>query len=155
MSRGLRESRAATRDRNAIHYNVPAMLLAGDIGGTKTLLGLFSHEAERPVPIEIGEFTTLDYDGLEPIVREFLSAWKVDPRTIEATCVGVAGAVTGQVARLTNVPWLVDGDVLGSTLGLRRAEVVNDLEALAFAIPMLEAEELVVLQQGVALPDGN
>ena len=54
------------------------MLLASDIGGTKTLLGLFSPDPERPAPIEVGEFMTLDYDGLEPMVREFLGAWKVD-----------------------------------------------------------------------------
>jgi glucokinase len=48
------------------------MLLAGDIGGTKTLLGLFAAAPERPTPVEIGEFITLDYDGLEPMIREFL-----------------------------------------------------------------------------------
>jgi glucokinase len=131
------------------------MLLAGDVGGTKTLLGLFSLDDERPAPIEIGEFVTLDYDGLEPMMREFLSAWKVDPRTLAATCIGVAGAVTEQVARLTNVPWLVDGDAVGSTLGLRRSLVINDLEALAYALPMLEQDELAVLQQGIAVPGGN
>jgi len=52
------------------------MLLASDVGGTKTLLGLFSADTERPQPIEVGEFVTLDYDGLEPMVREFLGAWK-------------------------------------------------------------------------------
>ncbi len=131
------------------------MLLAGDIGGTKTLLGLFSADADRPTPIEIGEFTTLDYDGLEPMVREFLGAWKVEARTLSATCVGVAGAVTNQVARLTNVPWLVDADAMRTALGLRQAELLNDLEALAYALPMLEPAELAVLQQGVVLADGN
>ena len=49
------------------------MFLAGDIGGTKTLLGLFAaRRPERPTPIEVGEFVTLDYEGLEAIVREFL-----------------------------------------------------------------------------------
>ena len=56
-----------------------AMLLASDIGGTKTLIGLFSSDPDRPSPIEVGEFATLDYDGLEPMVREFLGVWKVDP----------------------------------------------------------------------------
>jgi glucokinase len=132
-----------------------AMLLASDIGGTKTLLGLFSPDPERPSPIEVGEFVTLDYDGLEPMVREFLGAWKVDVRTISAACIGVAGAVTDQVARLTNVPWLVDGEAFGPALGLKRAEVINDLEALAYAVPVLEPGELAVLQQGIAMPGGN
>ena len=132
-----------------------AMLLASDVGGTKTLLGLFSPSEDRPSPIEVGEFVTLDYDGLEPMVREFLGAWKVDPRTITAACIGVAGAVTNQVARLTNVPWLVDAEAVATGLNLARVEVINDLEALAYAVPVLEPNELAVLQQGIAIPGGN
>jgi glucokinase len=131
------------------------MLLAGDVGGTKTLLGLFSPAPERPSAIEVGEFVTLEYDGLEQIIREFLGAWKVDPRTIAATAIGVAGAVTDQVARLTNVPWLVDVEAIAGALGLRQAALVNDLEALAFAVPVLEPSEVAVLQQGIAVPGGN
>ena len=52
---------------------------------------------------------TLDYDGLEPMIGSSSKARGVEPRQIEAACFGVAGAVTEQVARLTNVPWLVDG----------------------------------------------
>jgi glucokinase len=131
------------------------MLLAGDVGGTKTLLGLFAPAAERPTAIEVGEFVTLDYDGLDEMIREFLGAWKVDARTIAATVVGVAGAVTDQVARLTNVPWLVDIEAIANAMGLRRALLVNDLEALAFGVPVLEPDELAVLQQGIAVPGGN
>jgi glucokinase len=94
------------------------MLLAGDVGGTKTLLGLFAPGDDRPEPIEVGEFVTLDYDGLEPMVREFLRVRSVEPRGIRAAAFGVAGAVTDQVARLTNVPWLVDAARVGDTLGL-------------------------------------
>jgi glucokinase len=131
------------------------MLLAGDVGGTKTLLGLFSCDGDRPTPVEVGEFTTLDYDGLEPMVREFLHVRSVEPRAIRSACLGVAGAVTDQIARLTNVPWLVDGERLEATLGVRRALILNDLEALAYAVPVLEPDELAVLQQGVAVPGGN
>lgn len=131
------------------------MLLAGDVGGTKTLLGLFSRDGDRPVPGELGEFVTLDYDGLEAIVREFLRARNVAPREIEAAGFGVAGAVTGGAARLTNVPWLVDESRLEEDLGLRRCVLMNDLEAFAFAVPVLESDELAVLQQGVPQPGGN
>ncbi|HET7218413.1 MAG TPA: glucokinase [Vicinamibacterales bacterium] len=131
------------------------MILAGDIGGTKTLLGLFSPDSERPSAIEIGEFVTLDYDGLEQMIREFIGAWKVEPRTLTATCVGVAGAVTDQVARLTNVPWLVDAENVAGAVGLRRMLLINDLEALAYAVPALQPDELAVLQQGIAMPGGN
>lgn len=131
------------------------MLLAGDVGGTKTLLGLFAPGPDRPAPIEIGEFVTLAYDGLEPMVREFLGARGVDSRGLHAACFGAAGAVTEQVARLTNVPWLVDRANLQCALGLDRVRVLNDLEALAYGVTLLEGDELVTLQQGVPLPEGN
>ena len=131
------------------------MLLAGDIGGTKTLLGLFAPDAERPRPIEGGEFVTLDYEGLGPMIREFLGAQSLDPRRVEAACFGVAGAVTGQVARLTNVPWLVDAQDLADGLGFKRVRVINDLEALAHGVIVLEPSELHALQVGVPLADGN
>ena len=66
------------------------MLLAGDIGGTKTLLGLFNQAPDRPATIEVGEFVTLEYDGLESMIREFLRAENVEPRQIDAACLGVA-----------------------------------------------------------------
>jgi glucokinase len=140
---------------SSLYYNERAMLLAGDIGGTKTLLGLFSPAPDRPEAIEVGDFTTLDYDGVEEMIREFLGAWRIEPRAIGATCIGVAGAVTSQVARLTNVPWLVDGDAVSAALGLKRLQILNDLEALAYAVPVLEEDEKAQLQQGIVLSDGN
>ena len=65
-----------SRRMNAIDNG--AMLLAGDVGGTKTLLGLFAARPERPSAIEVGEFVTLDYDGLEPMIREFLRRANVE-----------------------------------------------------------------------------
>ena len=131
------------------------MLLAGDVGGTKTLLGLFKAAPERPTVIEVGEFHTLDYDGIEPMIREFLKPRGVDPRRIEAACFGVAGAVTEQVARLTNVPWRVDGAAVTDALGVKRTRVINDLEALAYGVTVLEPGELSILQRGVPIPGGN
>jgi glucokinase len=131
------------------------MFLAGDVGGTKTLLGLFAPAPERPTAVEVGEFVTLDYDGLEAMIREFLRSQNVSPRQIEVACFGVAGAVTDYVARLTNVPWLVDIRAVAERSGLSRCLLLNDLEALGYAIPVLLPDELAVLQQGVAAADGN
>ena len=134
---------------------ITTMLLAADVGGTKTLLGLFTQAPERPGAIEVGEFVTLDYDSLVPMIREFLKAEGVDARGIAATTFGVAGAVTDQVARLTNVPWLVDADAIGEAAGLRRVHLLNDLQAMAYSVAVLEPAELKVLQHGVAQPEGN
>jgi glucokinase len=131
------------------------MLLAGDVGGTKTLLGLFAGAPDRPRPIEIGEFVTLEYEALESMVQEFLAAQNIDPRRIEAACFGVAGAVTGQLARLTNVPWLVDAAAVEEAFPFKRVRILNDLEALAHGVTVLEPAELKTLQVGVPLADGN
>jgi glucokinase len=131
------------------------VLLAADVGGTKTLLGLFAQAPERPQPIEVGEFTTLDYDGLVPMIREFLKASGVEARALAATTFGVAGAVTDQVARLTNVPWVVDAAQVAEAAALTRVHILNDLEAMAYSVAVLEPQELKVLQQGVAQPGGN
>jgi glucokinase len=140
---------------NVNRDNNSGMLLAADVGGTKTLLGLFARAPERPRRIEVGEFTTLDYDDVVPMIREFLKGNGVEARAIEAATFGVAGAVTDQVARLTNVPWLVDGAAVETAAGLRRVHILNDLEAMAHSVAVLEPAELAVLQQGVAVPTGN
>src|SRR6186997_2218346 len=131
------------------------MLLAADVGGTKTLLGLFARAPERPRRIEVGEFITLDYDDLAPMIREFLKANGVEARAIDAASFGVAGAVTDQVARMTNVPWVVDAAAVSQAAALRRVHVINDLEAMAFSVSVLEPEELAFLQHGIAQPTGN
>ena len=131
------------------------MLLAADVGGTKTLFGLFADGADRPSRIETGEFVTLDYDGLVPMVREFLKAQGVEPRAIRAASFGVAGAVTDNVARLTNVPWVVDGDAVAQAASLPCVHILNDLQAMAYSIPVLEPSELEFLQHGVAQSNGN
>lgn len=131
------------------------MLLAADVGGTKTLLGLFKQAPERPVSIETGEFVTLEHDSLVPMIREFLKAEGVEAKAIAAATFGVAGAVTDQVARLTNVPWLVDAAAIGQAADLRCVHVLNDLEAMAHSVAVLEPGELAVIQQGLAQPGGN
>src|SRR6187549_794736 len=89
------------------------------------------------------------------MIREFLKASDVETRAVRAVTFGVAGAVTDQVARLTNVPWTVDAAAITQAASLRRVHILNDLEAMAHSVPVLEPHELKVLQQGVAVPTGN
>jgi glucokinase len=131
------------------------MILAGDVGGTKTLLGLFTPAAGRPALIEVGEFVTLDYDGLEAIIDVFLGTWQVEPRHLEAASIGIAGAIKSQVGRMTNVPWVIDAAALSKRTGIARVRLLNDLQALAYAVPVLEPSELEVLQQGTRVEKGN
>jgi glucokinase len=130
-----------------------SMWLAGDVGGTKTLLGLFRPPAERPASSVVREYATLDFDSLDDIVGAFVE--ETNAAQIDAVAIGVAGPVTGHVARLTNVPWLADISVVGERLGDCPVLLLNDLEAMASAVPVLEPDELAVLQEGVAVPSGN
>jgi glucokinase len=131
------------------------MLLAGDIGGTKTLLGLFDTAGRRPRPIAVDEFVTLDYAALEHIIDAFLSRRGVAPADLTAATFGVAGAITDQTAQLTNVPWRVSASAIGTALGAARVQLLNDLEALAYAVSVLTADEVAVLQEGVRVASGN
>jgi glucokinase len=129
------------------------MLLAADIGGTKTLIGLFDGDVDRPVPVVTREYATLDFESFEELVETFLDETRRG--VVEALCAGVAGPVTGHVARLTNAPWTADADAVAKRLGSCPALLINDLEAMASCIPVLDSSELHVLQEGIADPDGN
>jgi glucokinase len=131
------------------------MLLAGDIGGTKALLGLYQSQAHRPTPVATEEFVTLDHDHFEALLERFLKGQGVSTRDIEAASFGVAGAVTNQVAQLTNVPWCIDAAALAERAHLRRVRLLNDLEAMAYAVPVLAGDELAVLQEGRRIDSGN
>lgn len=122
-----------------------AMLLAGDIGATKTQLALYAPETGARQPIAEAEFASADYDGLEPLVRTFLD--RVG-RTVEVACFDVAGPVAAGRVRLTNLSWLLDEQTLQRTLGLKRVILLNDLKAIAYAIPHLRPEEFQIINAG-------
>ena len=129
------------------------MLLAADVGGTKSLVGLFRQGADRPEQKVIREYTTLDFDSLDEILTTFLD--ETGTSSVDAVCVGVAGPVSGLVARLTNVPWLADASPMAERFPGRPVLLLNDLEAMAYSVAVLEPEELCVLQEGVPVPSGN
>jgi glucokinase len=131
------------------------MLLAGDVGGTKTLLGLFARAPHRPNPIAVATFPTTEYDGLVPMIRDFLRQQRGGEPLIEAACFGVAGPVLQDTARLTNVSWTVDGRAVAVEFGLSRACLLNDLVAIAHSVAVIHPDELQVLQPGEPNLHGN
>ncbi len=130
-------------------------LLAGDIGGTKTLLGLFAVAPGRPRPIVVQTFATLDYPDLGSMIAHFLADPRAGGARIESACFGVAGPVLLTTAVLTNVPWKVDARAVQERFGFERVRLLNDLQSMAYAVPVLRASELHGLQDGVPLDDGN
>jgi glucokinase len=131
------------------------MLLAGDIGGTKTLLGLFERTSPRPRPIAVREFVTLDFDDLRPMIAAFLRDAPPEGREVDVACFGVAGPVVEGAADLTNVPWHIDARAVAAAFGLTRVGLLNDLQAMATAVPVLAGDELHVLQRGDVGGGGN
>jgi glucokinase len=127
------------------------MLLAGDIGGTKTLLGLYIPESGARQPIAQAEFHSANYPGLEEMVREFLTQIN---RTVEYACFDVAGPVIGGRAHLTNLPWSLSEEALRRDLGLKGVVLLNDLKAIAYAVPHLQPADIHTLNPGKPDPHG-
>lgn len=140
------------------------MILAGDIGGTKTNLALYDWKTERVEPIREQTFASADYKSLEDILEEFLqpqpeSSEKQDdeskdapaeqaPMTLDAACFGVAGPVIENTSKPTKLPWVVDGAALSKRFNIPRVRLLNDLEAMAYGIPVLTPDETEVLNAG-------
>jgi glucokinase len=128
------------------------MLLAADVGGTKTLIGLFRSPGPRPAPIETRVYATLDFENMSQLVEAFLR--EMGPVSIEAVVAGVAGPVHGLEAELTNAPWSANLDEVAERLHCEAA-LLNDLEAMAYSVFVLNDDEVVVLQAGEPDPTGN
>jgi glucokinase len=122
------------------------MILAGDVGGTKTVLGLFEGGAERLALVGESVFPSKEHGGLEEIIAEFLRVKASSP--VRAGCFGVAGAVIDGKCRTTNLPWEIDENRLTEALHGARAKLLNDLEAAAFGMLYLTPDELHVLNTG-------
>jgi glucokinase len=120
-------------------------LLAGDIGGTKTTLGIFSSQSGPRQPLAEATFASADYASLEVLASEFLGKAGL---TVTRASFGVAGPVVGGRADVTNLPWIVDERALAETLGLGRARLLNDLDAIAHAVPVLDESDLHTVHQG-------
>jgi len=121
------------------------MLLAGDIGGTKTNLAVFSPEAGPHAPLAEATFPSGRYPSLETLVREFLSQADLQ---VERASFGVAGPVVAGRATITNLGWVMDERQLQEALDLSSVRLLNDLDAIAHAVPFLEPADLHTLNAG-------
>lgn len=128
------------------------MLLAGDIGGTKTNLALFSKEKGPHIPLFEKSFSSLKYTSLESIIEEYLS--KVE-ETPENACFGVAGPVLDGRAKITNLSWSIDERLLESRFNLGKVKLLNDLESIGYCVPVLEKEDIHTIHPGELVRGGN
>jgi glucokinase len=124
------------------------MLLAGDVGGTKTLLALFEAGGENRHPVREAALPSRGFPTLEAAVARFLADGP--PAAIEAACFGVAGPVVDGRCAATNLPWRLDERALAAAIPGGRVRLLNDLVANAHGVLTLPAASLETIQAGTA-----
>ena len=127
------------------------MLIAGDIGGTKTDLAIYSNESGPHAPLAETQVHSADYPSLQAMVTEFLIKVKM---SVDVASFDVAGPVINGHAKTTNLPWLMDESTLATDLNLKAVHLMNDLEAVARSVPALRLADLVTINKGQAVSNG-
>ena len=134
------------------------MLLAGDIGGTKALLGLIEAQAieGRPRFVIRKKIACAGYATFSDLLSEFLATVGAKPEDISGGCLAVAGPISddGCNARLTNLPWSIDTELLCREFDIPPLALINDFHAAAAGVDAVAADDLVVLQAGHPDPEG-
>ncbi len=128
------------------------MLLTGDIGGTKTALALIDPAQGARRPLREARFASDAYNSLTAIIAQFLTP--SEQNQIAQASFGVAGPVVAGRAEITNLPWVIDAAELARVFGIERVFLLNDLEAIANAVPHLQPDDLATLKPGEAEADG-
>jgi glucokinase len=128
------------------------MLLAGDIGGTKTNLAVFVPEEQLQAPIVEATFPSARYESLEELVGDFLGHHEI---TVTHAAFGVAGPVTDGRATITNLPWVIEAEAMCREFGWSAVRLINDLEAIAYAVPHLQPQDVHTLNAGAPEAGGT
>ena len=126
--------------------------LVGDIGGTKTRLSLFRKEGQTSVCIKQKIFFSQSYPDLPSIIREFLGSC---PPKITKGCFGIAGPIKNGKTEVTNLPWTIASDTLVSELPICAVTLLNDLEASAYGLHLLQDNAFFTLNVGDVEARGN
>jgi glucokinase len=124
------------------NFKDKTFVLAGDIGGTKTNLGLFTPGKKRPLPKVIQTFSSPNAPALETIIRQFL---EIHPVSVTHACFGIAGPVINGTSKPTNLPWNVSEVRIREQFNFNHVRLVNDVTATAMAIPLLNSDEFFPL----------
>lgn len=131
-------------------------LLAGDIGGTKTIMRLVAAENETLATCYEEQYVSKDFPDLVPLVQSFLSAAEAQgkkPGSPSRACFAIAGPVVDNASKLTNLTWNLDGDRLARELNLESVVLINDFEAIGHGVLGLKSDDIHELQAGIAKAD--
>jgi glucokinase len=122
------------------------MILAGDVGGTKTILALFEAQANGWRCVKKKRYSSLDHPTFTGLLQHFLSDSEV--QSIDSACLGVAGPIIDGDCVATNLPWVLLHREIGTIIGTQRVRLLNDLEATAWGILDLRETDFAVLNPG-------
>ena len=134
------------------------LLLAADIGATKTNLALISSDSSPREPLCEQTLPSGNYHDLAGLVLDFIAHARAglgDSIAPDRACFGVPGPVIAGSAEITNLPWVLAEDALARDLGIGKVTLLNDLAATAYVIPFLPADELHQIKPGEPEPCGT
>lgn len=123
-----------------------SLILAGDIGGTKTVLALYEKVSGRLRPVRQQTYQSGDFLRFQPMLRQFLAGER--PGAVRTICIGAAGPIRNGRCKTTNLPWELDERSLARGSGVKTARLFNDLEAMAYGMLFLPKRDWVTLNPG-------
>jgi len=129
------------------------MILAGDVGGTKTILALYEADGESWRCVKKTRYSSVDHPAFTRLLQDFLADGK--GYTITSACLGVAGPIVDGDCVATNLPWVLHCSEIGDRIGTEKVRLLNDLEATAWGVLDLPETDFVTLNPGAPPRPGN
>ncbi len=128
------------------------MILAGEIGATRTRLAAFETEGNRLQRVVEKNYMSQQHERLSRILADFI---KTEGIPVHSACLGVAGPVRAGRSKISNLPWVIDAKEVATQLRLNSVGLLNDLEAYAYGIDALESKDFITLSEGAEEAEGN
>jgi glucokinase len=122
------------------------LILAADVGGTKTLISLFSENNCELTAIKTSKYASHEFDSLEVIIQDFLEEYEQVPKVASF---GIPGPVENGIVKSTNLPWIIDRKLMMKHTGISEIILMNDLEATAYILPRLASDEVINIKKGI------
>jgi glucokinase len=127
------------------------IILAGDVGGTKTELAIFDSAEPNVAKFEM-RFLNKEQKSIEAMLMHFV---QLSNQTVEKVCLAVAGTIMNGRCAMPNIDWELDVQQIKAILAIEQVDLINDLEAIAYGVMVLPADKFLVINEGVFNPSGN
>src|SRR5689334_23880084 len=128
------------------------MILAGEIGATRTRLAAFETQGNKLQQVVEKIYMSQDHSSLPEIISDFI---RTEGIPVQSACFGVAGPVRAGSSKISNLPWIIDSRELARQLKLPTVGLLNDLEAYAYGIDALESKDFICISPGSENAEGN